>query len=112
MQYNTSFYISTDYGNNWYLYNKITNNETTSPQPQMPTDSCLSGDGKLLYVIYGNSALSGDDNLLDVFNITVGNKSNPLRYNLGNFYLYNPAVSYNGSIVLGISLSSITYTLS
>ena len=104
-QYNTSFYISTDYGNNWYLYNKITNNEIINNNsrytPQLPTDSFLSGDGNLLYVIYDNSLPYTS---LEVFNITVGNNSNPLRYSNVNIYLQNPTASYNGSIVLGINL--------
>ena len=99
-QFNTSFYISTDYGNNWYLYNKITNNGTTSSIPHLPTDSFLSGDGNLLYVTYDYSY----PYTLEVFNITVGNNSNPLRYSYGYFYLQNPTASYNGSIVLGINL--------
>ena len=90
--YKTSLYISTDYGNNWYLYNKTI--YIGSSSSYINYYSCISGDGNLVYFLDGQSFTR--------LNITSEMESNP--FSLPTNFEFVTA-SYNGSILLGTNLN-------
>lgn len=90
--YNTSLYLSTDYGNNWYYYNSTyTNNQ--------PSQSLLSGNGELIYALYYN--------YFTVSNITTGRLNYQSTISLPSGISNQMAVSFNGSFLAGTFLITL-----